>query len=76
MEAGPNPVTEILHELVEALQATGGYLSALRRSVGAEGRHIPDTEVIERALSQWARAQHAVRELRAELNAPTARPRE
>lgn len=72
MEAGTETVAEILHELAEALQATGGYLSALRQTNATAGSAELSAEVIERALSQWARAQHAMRELRTEFGTPTA----
>lgn len=52
-----------LHELAEGLQATGGYLSALRRGQAAKEDDIVETEIIDRALAQWARARHALREL-------------
>lgn len=67
-----DPVSAQLHELAEALQATGNYLGALRHAMARPGGPLPEAEIIERALSQWARAQHALRELRAALR---GRPR-
>lgn len=61
-------VDAMLHELAEGLQATGGYIAALRRRrTEANGLQTPDLEIIERALSQWARARHASHELRSLL---------
>ena len=57
----------LLHELAEALQATGAYLGALRHGMAGPGLRPPDAEIVERSLSQWARAQHALRELRTTL---------
>lgn len=65
----PDPLHTALHELAEGLQATGNYLGALRRRASKGGSVSTDIEVIEHALEQWARAQHAMRELRAQLNA-------
>lgn len=64
-------VNALMHELAEGLQATGSYLSALRRTLRRAGTIGDDeSEVIERALAQWARSQHAMRELRAFLCDP------
>ena len=65
----PDAVHATLHELAEGLQATGNYLGALRRQASRNGDAPADIEVIDRALEQWSRAQHAMRELRACLNA-------
>lgn len=57
----------LLHELAEATQALGNYLSALDRDM-ARGGIPPSREVLGRALAQYARVTHSLRELRAELN--------
>lgn len=59
-----DPIPATLHELAEALQAIGNYLSALRRSLAEADSRPPPAEVVERGVAQWARAQHAMRELR------------
>lgn len=59
-------VAELLHELAEATQALGNYLSALRRDAASNARVPPSREIADRALSQYARSLHAIRELRAE----------
>lgn len=58
----------LLHELTEALQATGNYLGTLRHGPAPNGNGLPERELVERALGQWTRAQHAVQELRDHLN--------
>jgi len=63
-----DPASALFHELAEALQATGNYLGALRRSLGTGPGAPAEAEVMDRTIAQWARAQHAVRELRACLN--------
>lgn len=65
-------ISETLHELAEGLQATGSYLSALRRGLPGEGSgaaplEVTELEVSERAITQWARTPHAAGELRALL---------
>lgn len=66
----PDPVHTAMHELAEGLQAAGNYLSALRHRAEVNGAAAADIETIDRALAQWARAKHAMRELRACLNSP------
>jgi hypothetical protein len=64
------PISETLHELAEGLRAAGNYLYALRRGGDKNGTAPVEMDVVNRALVQWARAQHAMRELRACLNNP------
>lgn len=72
-EPGRVAICAMLHELSEALQATGNYLGALRRSMGEGSGQPPDAEVLEQAMSQLCRAHHATRELRAyQEQRPTA----
>lgn len=58
----------LLHELAEATQALGNYLSALDRDMGGNGGTLPSRDVLSRALAQYARVTHSLCELRAELN--------
>lgn len=61
------PIVLMLHELVEGLQATGNYLSALQRGLSQADGTPPDLEIVERAISQLSRARHAAREIRSVL---------
>ena len=63
----PDQAGPVLHELAEALQSLGNYLGALRRGTRKDGGLPPDSEIMERAISQWGRAGHATRELLAQL---------
>ncbi len=67
------PLVLMLHELVEGLQATGNYLSALQHGLSKADGTPPDLEVVERAISQLSRARHAAREIRAILKDGAAR---
>ena len=60
-------ICETLHELAEGLQATGNYLSALKHELSTGKAGVTPFEVTERAITQWARAVQATRELRALL---------
>ena len=59
----------LTHELIEALTATGNYLTAASRVLTAEPRPPGDTlgEVLEKSLTQFTRAVEAVRHLRAAI---------
>lgn len=67
-ETPTDQAAALLHELAEALQAAGNYLGALRHGAGHTESGLSEREIVDRALSQWARAQHALRELRSYLN--------
>jgi hypothetical protein len=61
----------MLHELAEGLQASGSYLAALHHKFAADETLDDATrEILERTLSQWARACHASHELQTLLSGP------
>jgi hypothetical protein len=71
MADGATPVlSDLLHNLAEALQASGTYLTAARRINGhSTSDAVPITELIEKATSELVRAQKAFHCLRAHLSA-------
>jgi hypothetical protein len=64
-KASPEAVA-LTHELVEALTATGNYLTTATHILRVEPRPPGDTlgEVLEKSLTQFTRAVEAVRHLR------------
>ncbi len=75
-KAAPAHALALCHELSERLTATENYFSACRRLSGtATGRAQPrPAEVIEKALSQLAQANHLVHQLRPMLTALASPP--
>ena len=67
-KASPEAVA-LSHELVEALTATGNYLSAATRLLAGELRSPEDKlgDALAKSLTQFARAAEAVRHLRAAI---------
>jgi hypothetical protein len=67
-KASPEMVA-LIHEFVEALTATGNYLTAATHILRVEPRPPGDTlgEVLEKSSAQFTRAVEAVRHLRAAI---------
>jgi hypothetical protein len=67
-EAPPAPA-ELIHELSEALTATGNYLTAAARMIETAGDSPEDLlrEVLQKGMAEFARAAEAVRQLRVAL---------
>jgi hypothetical protein len=56
----------LVRELIEALTASGNYLTAANRIFGSEARPAQETlgEALEKSLAQFERASEAARRLR------------
>ena len=68
-EAQP-ALAELMHELAEALTATGSYLTATTRMLDAAGDPPEERlkETLQKCMAQFARATEAVRQLRDALS--------
>lgn len=60
----PDPTPMVpLEDLCDALQALGGYLSALRQGTRVAGNGYPIQDIIDKTLGQHARAVRAANRL-------------